>query len=155
MTPWARFTPEQQRAAFLIDRPVLAAAGAGAGKTAVMAVRYVACLLTSDSAGFLGPERILALAFTREAAGNLRARIDRTLRAVLAAGRFPRLVAGEGLEELELGEEARAHLRRSAEGLAGAPITTVDGFCLMLAGEHAAELGRDCLLYTSDAADDM
>ena len=144
MTPWGRFTPEQRRAAFLIDRPVLAAAGAGAGKTAVMAVRYVACLLAVNAEGeFLLPDRILALAFTREAAGNLRDRVDRTLRAVLAAGCFPRLVDGEGLEEVELGESARAHLRRAAEGLAGAPITTVDGFCLMLAAEHAAELGRD------------
>jgi ATP-dependent helicase/nuclease subunit A len=150
LLPWSRFTPEQQRAAFLIDRPVLATAGAGAGKTAVMAVRWCACLLDRQGDGFLAPDRILALAFTREAAGNLRARIDRTLRAVLAAGVFPRLVDGEGVSDVELGPEARAHLRSALDALAGAPITTVDGFCLQLAAEHAAELGRDPELAVPD-----
>ena len=92
---WRAFTAEQQRAAFLVDRPVLAAAGAGAGKTAVMAVRYVACLLSYSDAEGLKPERILAVSFTREAAANLRARIERTLRTVIKTRSFPRFVEGE------------------------------------------------------------
>src|SRR5471032_2007025 len=97
-SPWERFTLEQQRAAFLVDRPMLAAAGAGVGKTAVMAVRYCACLLDRDElGGLVMPDRILAVAFTREAAANLRARIDFTLRLVLDRQRFPRLVVDEGL----------------------------------------------------------
>lgn len=135
--PWSRFTPEQRRAAFLVDRHVLASAGAGSGKTTVMAVRYVACLLD----GLITPDRILALAFTVEAAGNLRARIDRTLRQVLKRGSFPK----PGVEDIapQLTEDERAHLRRALAELPGAPITTVDGACLAWVREGAGQLGRD------------
>lgn len=135
--PWSRFTPEQHRAAFLVDRHVLASAGAGSGKTTVMAVRYVACLLR----GLILPERILALAFTVEAAGNLRARIDRTLRRVLRAGEFPR--PGSDDAAMLLTDAERSHLRRCLAELPGAPITTVDGACLAWVREGAAQLGRD------------
>ncbi len=140
---WTTFTDEQRRAAFLVDRPVLAAAGAGAGKTAVMAVRYVACLLSEVDGEPLGPERILAVAFTREAAANLRARIERTLREVLALGRFPRLSDGEGHVERDLPPTSIDHLRRCLGALPGAAIATFDALCLTWVAEHAAELGRD------------
>ncbi len=135
--PWARFTAEQRRAAFLIDRHVLASAGAGSGKTTVMAVRYVACLLDR----LTPPDRVLALAFTVEAAGNLRARIDRTLRRVLRLGVFPK--PGHDDEDPQLSEAERDHLRRALGDLPGAPITTVDGACLAWVREGSAELGRD------------
>ncbi len=140
--PWADFTTEQQRAAFLVNTHVLASAGAGSGKTAVMAVRYVACLLERDGERPITPDRILALAFTNEAAGNLRARIDRTLRAVLRHDVFPRLHDGE-VTDRQLDEESRSHLRRCLAALPGAPITTVDGACLTWVTEGAAQLGRD------------
>ncbi len=140
---WRRFTPEQQRAAFLVDRPVIAAAGAGAGKTAVMAVRYVACLLSREGDDVLAPERILAVSFTREAAANLRARIERTLRMVLHLGSFPRYVEGEGIIEAELPPADVEHLRRCLRELPAAPIATVDALCLQWVAEHAAILGRD------------
>jgi len=144
-TPWSRFTPEQARAALLVDRPMLAAAGAGAGKTAVLAVRYVAALLDRDERdALLLPERILALAFTREAAVNLRTRIDRTLRAVLQAGAFPRPgQGGDGVVDVPLSASEAEHLRRAASDLPAAPITTVDGWCLRLVTEFAALLNRD------------
>ena len=140
-TPWANFTSEQRRAAFLVDRHVLASAGAGSGKTTVMAVRYVACLLQNA----LLPAQILALAFTVEAAGNLRARIDRTLRQVLRAGVFPRCLAHEGQEDedFQFTDAERSHLRRCLAELPGAPITTIDGACLNWVREGAAHLGRD------------
>jgi len=140
---WARFTSEQLRAALLIDRPVVAPAGAGAGKTAVMAVRYCACLLDHDRDGRrLGPDRVLAIAFTREAAANLRARVDRTLRAVLTSGAFPG-PGPDGIADRPLADEARAHLATCLGELPAAPITTFDGLCVELVGEHAARLGRD------------
>ncbi|HEX3134335.1 MAG TPA: UvrD-helicase domain-containing protein, partial [Planctomycetota bacterium] len=140
---WRRFTEEQNRAAFLVDRPVIAAAGAGAGKTAVMAVRYVACLLSREGDDALTPERILAVSFTREAAANLRARIERTLRTVLHLGSFPRYVDGEGIAEAELPSINVEHLRRCLRELPAAPIATVDALCLQWVAEHAAILGRD------------
>ena len=138
--PWSLFTAEQHRAAFLVDRHVLASAGAGSGKTTVMAVRYVACLLD----GLVPPDRILALAFTVEAAGNLRARIDRTLRQVLRRGTFPKPGrAAEEEDDLQLTETERTHLRRALSDLPSAPITTVDGACLAWVREGAGQLGRD------------
>jgi ATP-dependent helicase/nuclease subunit A len=140
---WRNFTAEQQRAAFLVDRPVVAAAGAGAGKTAVMAVRYVACLLSGTETEPLLPERILAVSFTREAAGNLRARIERTLRLVIKTNSFPQIEAGEGIIERELFSHQQEHLRRCLRTLPSAPIATVDALCLQWVAEHAALLGRD------------
>jgi ATP-dependent helicase/nuclease subunit A len=140
---WRRFTTEQQRAAFLVDRAVLAAAGAGAGKTAVMAVRYVSCLLSLEGGERLGPERILAVSFTREAAANLRARIERTLRTVLRLRCFPRHAEGEGFVDGELLPAEEEHLRRCLRDLPAAPIATVDALCLQWVAEHAAVLGRD------------
>lgn len=140
---WRRFTDEQKRAAFLVDRPVIAAAGAGAGKTAVMAVRYVACLLSRAGEEVLLPERILAVSFTREAAANLRARIERTLRTVLHVKSFPRLTEGDGVVESELLPTDEEHLRRCLRELPAAPIATVDALCLQWVAEHAAILGRD------------
>jgi ATP-dependent helicase/nuclease subunit A len=140
---WRAFTAEQQRAAFLVDRPVLAAAGAGAGKTAVMAVRYVACLLSYAEVEGLKPERILAVSFTREAAANLRARIERTLRTVIKTRSFPRFVEGEGITEAELHPTQIDHLRMCLRDLPMAPIATIDALCLQWVAEHAAILGRD------------
>ncbi len=141
--PWSRFTDEQKRAAFLVDRSVLAAAGAGAGKTAVMAVRYVACLLNHAHSPALLPERILALSFTREAAANLRARIERTLRLVLRREAFPRHIIGEGIIEAPLKPRDLEHLRRCLREVPAAPIATVDAMCLQWVTEHASMLGRD------------
>ncbi|HYE08136.1 MAG TPA: UvrD-helicase domain-containing protein [Planctomycetota bacterium] len=140
--PWD-LTHEQQRAALLTGQAMLASAGAGSGKTAVMAVRYCACLLDRDDGGrLLTPERVLAMTFTREAAANLRARIDRTLRAVVRRRRFS-LWRDGAIEAHDLDDERLHHLRECLAKLPGAPITTLDGFCLGLVREHAAELGRD------------
>ena len=140
--PWSRFTDEQRRAAFLVDRSVISTAAAGSGKTQVMAVRYCACLLRD--ATLLAPERILAITFTREAAANLRSRIDTVLRAVLAqpVPSFPDYRGSDGADA-ELTPAEITHLTLALAQLPAAPIGTVDSFCLGLVSDHADRLGRD------------
>ncbi len=140
--PWERFTAEQRRAAFLVDRSVVSAAAAGSGKTQVLAVRYCACLLRDEAP--LGPDRVLAITFTREAAAQLRQRIGAVIAAILAEDHpaFPDY-RGHGGEDAELGEAEIAHLREALAALPSAAIGTVDSFCLDLVGEHADRLERD------------
>ena len=56
--------------------PAVVIAGAGSGKTTLMAARMV----TLVARGTAEPEEILGLTFTRKAAAELAARIDRWLR---------------------------------------------------------------------------
>jgi ATP-dependent helicase/nuclease subunit A len=147
---WSKFTSEQQRAAFLVDRPVLASAGAGAGKTAVMAVRYVACLLAGETTSPTKPDHIMAVSFTREAASNLRTRIERTLREVIRCEHFPLLVNDEGIIEKSLSAQQLDHMRACLRDLASAPIATVDALCMQWVSEHAVLLACDPQLQPAD-----
>jgi ATP-dependent helicase/nuclease subunit A len=149
--PWTRFTDDQLRAALLVDRAVVSVAAAGSGKTQVLAVRYCACLLRDrlphrppQEPARLTPDRVLAITFTREAAAELRARIDRVLRAILAADppRFPDPLRSQD-GDAALDPDEIDHLTRCLALLPAAPIGTIDGFCLDLVAEHAAALGRD------------
>lgn len=76
---------EQRNAVLAKDGPVLIVAGAGSGKTRVLTSR-IAILLREG----IDPRSILALAFTKKAAGELRSRIGRLLGEDQAA----RLVTG-------------------------------------------------------------
>ena len=63
--------PEQKRAVECIAGPELIVAGAGSGKTRVLTSRVAYILAKED----IDPSRILALTFTRKAAGEMKDRI--------------------------------------------------------------------------------
>ncbi len=106
-------TGEQERAAARRSGPLLLAAAAGSGKTAVLVERFVRAVREDGVA----PGRILAITFTERAAGELRARVRAKL--------------------LQLGE------RDAARDTEGAPIGTFHSFCARLLRTHALRAGLD------------
>ncbi|ATY98009.1 ATP-dependent DNA helicase [Streptomyces cavourensis] len=73
------FTPEQTACITAPPAPQVIVAGAGSGKTTVMAARVVWLVGT----GQVAPEQVLGLTFTNKAAGEL---ADRVRKALIAAG---------------------------------------------------------------------
>ncbi|MGZ4268112.1 MAG: UvrD-helicase domain-containing protein [Solirubrobacteraceae bacterium] len=117
------FTPEQQEAIDRRDGPLLISASAGSGKTTVLVERFVRSVLDDG----LRPDEVLAITFTDKAAGELRARVRRELRA--RGGR----------------DAARA-----AEA---AWIMTFHGLCTRVLRAHAVAAGLDPAFVVLDGAD--
>lgn len=69
------FTPEQTACIIAPPAPQVIVAGAGSGKTTVMAARVVWLVGT----GQVAPEQVLGLTFTNKAAGELAERVRRAL----------------------------------------------------------------------------
>ena len=103
---------EQQRAIDASGR-VFVSAGAGTGKTAVLVERFARAVCDQG----LDVGSVLVITYTRKAAGELRARIRRELRA-----------------------RGRADLARELDG---AWISTIHGFCARLLRSHPFAAGLD------------
>ncbi|GAB3586501.1 ATP-dependent helicase [Calidifontibacter terrae] len=90
-----QFTPTPEQQAIIeadATRPMLVVAGAGSGKTETMASRVV--FLVAN--GFVQPDQVLGLTFTRKAAGQLAERISGRLRSLQEAGLWTPEVDDDG-----------------------------------------------------------
>ena len=135
-TELAQDTAARATALTALDRTLLVEAGAGSGKTSVLAGR-VAALLASG----VPPRAIAAITFTELAAGELRARVVEFV-AELAEGTVrPDLVTGFGPGGPT--KDQRRHLVAARDGLDELTCTTIHGFCQGLLRPYPAEAGMD------------
>ena len=121
-------TSEQRDAVYAAGN-VLVRAGAGSGKTEVLAQRFVA-LLAGDIAKRepLAPDRIAAITFTEKATADMRRRIAEVL---------DDRIAREGAAA------RRAALIRARRTLGLARISTIHAFCARMLREYPIEAGVD------------
>jgi len=90
-------SPEQWRAITAPPSPVVVIAGAGSGKTTLMAARVVYLVLTRQ----VRPEEVLGLTFTTKAAAELRQRVRAALTAAGVLDLAPaRATTGEEVDEV-------------------------------------------------------
>ncbi len=115
-----RWTTDQLAAIEAPLGPVLVSAAAGSGKTAVLVERVLRKL--TDPVHPVDLDRFLLVTFTNAAASEMRAKLGEAMTARLAA------------------EPGNARLRRQVMTLQKADITTMHGYCMKLAREHADAL---------------
>jgi ATP-dependent exoDNAse (exonuclease V) beta subunit len=101
---------EEQRAVCTAEGNVVAAAGAGSGKTRVLATRFAYLVIEKN----ISVDRILTLTFTRKAVTEMYSRIYETL--VAAA------------ENTAIPDTARKRAAAAVEHFADAAIQTIDSF---------------------------
>jgi ATP-dependent exoDNAse (exonuclease V) beta subunit len=125
------------RLAALTDhgRTLLVEAGAGSGKTALMAGR-VALLMAAG----VRPQEIVAITFTEAAASELLERIERFVQALLQSG-----VPAELRDALPegLSVQQRVQLEEGARTLDEITCTTIHGFCQQLVKPYPVEAHID------------
>ena len=109
------FSDEQLKAICAPLEPGVIIAGAGTGKTTVMAARVVWLVAT----GQVRPDQVLGLTFTRKAAGELSQRVDA---ALAAAGLIDTAQGGDDGRQL---------------------VTTYDSFAASLVTDHGLRIGID------------
>src|SRR5579859_480812 len=117
------------------DRTLLVEAGAGTGKTALMAGR-VSLLIGAG----VHPKEIVAITFTEAASSELLERIERFVQLLLG-GEIP----VELREALPQGITAKQHenLESGARALDEITCTTIHGFCQQLVKPYPVEAGID------------
>ena len=117
------------------DRTLLVEAGAGSGKTALMAGRVA--MLISDN---VHPKSIVAITFTEAAASELLERVERFVQSLLMGSIPIELVSAlpEGLSSIQ-----RENIRLQAQNLDEITCTTIHGFCKQLIKPYSVETRQD------------
>lgn len=114
----------RQRIETSLDESLLVEAAAGTGKTTVLVKRLVALL----ASGRTTVDRIVAVTFTRKAAGELKLRLRQEL---------------DRARELSADAERRQHLQASVARLEEAHIGTIHSFCADVLRERPVEAAID------------
>jgi ATP-dependent exoDNAse (exonuclease V) beta subunit len=125
----------RHKAISLHDRSILVEAGAGSGKTAVMAGR-IAIMLAEG----IAPKSIAAVTFTELAAGELMIRV-RDFVSDLAAGHIAaelRIALPSGLSDAQ-----KAHLAAASAAIDEITCATIHGFCQRLIKPYPVEADID------------
>ena len=117
----SNFTDQQLQAITTIDNNVAVSAGAGSGKTRVLVERFLHIL---ENGKDVSPKEILAITFTRKAAGEMKERVRASMEDKLAN---------------DVNDFWKNHLKE----LERAQITTIHGFCNRLLKENPVETGLD------------
>ncbi len=115
-------SPEQLKAIETIDKNVAVSAGAGSGKTRVLVSRFTHIL--EQNANRIDASNILAITFTRKAAGEMKSRLRKSM------------------NELAHGANG-AFWRKQLLALERAQITTIDGLCSRILRENPVEAQLD------------
>jgi ATP-dependent exoDNAse (exonuclease V) beta subunit len=111
--------PQQQRAVETLKGDLVVSAGAGSGKTTVLARRFAHAVSPDGSGLEADMGDILTITFTRKAAAELIERVRRVL--------------------IEAGPEGVDYARRVDE----AWVSTIDSLCARLVRRHVLEIGAD------------
>ncbi|MBP5197941.1 MAG: helicase-exonuclease AddAB subunit AddA [Lachnospiraceae bacterium] len=128
-----KFTPDQQKCIDIHGKNILVSAAAGSGKTAVLTERIIRMVChESDPVDI---DRILVVTFTKAAAAEMRARIEKRL-----------------YEELEKDPE-NVHLQRQLSLIYNAQITTIDSFSLFIVKNHFNKIGLEPGFRVADEAE--
>ncbi len=147
-----RDAQQRELAATTFDKTVVVTAGAGTGKTTLLTERILNILMRPGKEA-AGIGEIVAITFTRKAAGEMRVRVRDALLSFMTwtqeapgddvsdpvAGAFRRIVGRGDLSAEEISKRAAAAL----EELERAPIATMHSFAAQLLREHPAEAGVD------------
>lgn len=128
-----RWTTEQLRAITARDSNLLVAAGAGAGKTAVLVERII--LRLTDSVAPLDVDELLVVTFTNAAAAEMRERVEAAIAAQVAL------------------QPDDNRLARQLALLGRASIATLHSFCLDLLRQHFYRLDLDPAFRVADVTE--
>jgi ATP-dependent helicase/nuclease subunit A len=135
-TPLRKLNPEQERAAYREENAVVAA-GAGSGKTSVLASRYL-WLVTEKG---YRVEQILTLTFTRKAAAEMYQRIHAALAAeALAAEALAAEASAVGTSG-EAGKTRGERARAALEDFFHARIQTLDSYSAYIVKQASTRYG--------------
>jgi len=142
-----------QRRAMRTDEEVVVIAGAGAGKTHTLSLRYVHLLLQLSLHSMPDIESVLVLTFTEKAASEMADRCYRRLLALAEAIRTQRetLDALPGPESRPLGAHLSLAFDRLRDSFDRARIGTFHAFCARILREFPAESSLAGRVQVTDA----